>query len=342
MFLIRWRKRLLACALLCLMSLLLLVSTQHRLRLAVIKLTPVSSPSVLNSAPEQLKDFRFYPIHAHDTSSFDQAMRLFREYTLAYPPVEAYALPMSEDPDSCVDAVRARKPVHCYNVDIAYAQMFGANGFYTRMWDFNGCDGLGGFGHNIIEIWDEAARKWKAVDPYYHCYYMRGDSAIGVLELRHRLLTNDTSLHVMSYYERDSIYDSAAHAYVHPIYRAPNELLSELRFLAPAAMLHANNNFKERYAHRYGPLQFMAPQLDKLPLRYARGVRAAMMGSDDARYMIEDGYTPKYAAAAVYVSARVLLYLAILFALLSMIGFVRSRRAPVVVVAPPVRPQVPA
>jgi hypothetical protein len=340
MFLIRWRKRLLACALLCLMALVLLVSTQHRLRLAVIKIIP-PSPSALNAAPSQLQHFRFYPVGAHAAAaSFSDAMQLFEKYTLAYAPVEAYALAMNENPDSCVIAVREHRPVHCYNVDIAYTQFFGASGFYARMWDLNGTGGLGGFGHNMLELWDEASHKWKAVDPYYHCYYTRHDSAISVSELRQALLTNDTSLHVFSYFERDSIYDSSKRAFVHPIYRAPNELLGELRMLAPSAMVHVNNDFATRFAHRYGAFQFLASFFDKLPMRYRRGLRSAMMGRADARYMIQDKYTPTYGAAAVYSSARALLALAACFAILSLVGFVRSRRAPVVVLHQREQPSV--
>lgn len=337
MVLIRWRKRLLACSALCIAALALFVGTPHRLRLAVMKLIPLDSTRVLNNAPEQSRMFQFYPVQRPEATrrgSFAAAMRLFEEYTLAYPPKDGWPLAMSESPDSCLEALHDRRPVHCYNVDIAYAQIFGANGYYTRMWDLAGSQGLGGYGHNILELWDEASGKWKAVDPFYHCYFTRGDSAIGIIELRERLLANDTSVHVMSYYERDSIYDSATRSFVHPIYRAPKELLGELRFLAPAAMVHANNAFLARYAHRYGVLQFLAPLFDRLPMQCRRGVRATMMGSSDARYIIEDRYTPTFRAATVHFSARALGVLSMLFALLSAIGFVRSFRVPAVVVAP--------
>ena len=337
--LIRWRKRLLACSLLCLIALVLLIGTQHRLRLAVIKIIPTESQSALNATPQELHDFRFYPVRTRG-ASFNDAMQLFERYTVAYHPIEAYALPIGEDPALCVAAVRAHEPIHCYNADIAYAQFFGASGYYTRLWDLNGADGLGGYGHNLLEVWDDASHKWKAVDPYYHCYYTKGDSAVGVIELRQALIAGDTSVHVVSYSDHARIYDSAAHSYRAPIYTAPRLLLADLRQLAPAAMVHVNNNFVDRFAHRYGPLEFLAPLFDKLPMQYRRGIRSAILGRDDARYMIEDAYTPKYNATAIYVSARVLIALALLFALSSALGSWRARHAPVVVVHQPEQPPV--
>jgi hypothetical protein len=339
MFMIRWRKRLLACALFCVMALVLLVSTQHRLRLAVIKIIPSTSASELNSAPEQLHSFSFYPVRSPG-ASFRDAMQLFEQYTVAYHPIEAYALPMSEEPATCLAAVEEHRPIHCYNVDIAYTLLFGANGYYTRMWDLNGANGLGGNGHNLLELWDDASQQWKAVDPYYHCYYARGDSAIGVAELRRALLTNDTTLRVISYADHARIFDSTTHQYRAPIYPAPKQLLADLRMLAPAAMVHLNNDFVTRYAHRYGALEFLAPLFDKLSLKDRRGLRSLMLGSDDARYMIQDQFTPNYHATTIYLLARALSVLALLFVLLFAVGLWLARRARVVVVRQQEQPPV--
>lgn len=286
MLLTRWKKRLFVCLILCVIGLAVLLCSQHRLRLIAGSFVRVDSVEAMQAAPLASSAIRFpavTPSVLYPRPTANDAVGILRAFDNSHAAPVGDALPIVDDPDTCLRALRESRPIHCYNVDIGAAHMLARFGFYVRLWDLSGKEELGGFGHNLIEIWDVPASAWRAIDPYYHCYFTRGasDSLIGFATLRHALLAGDTSLRAVRYFE-------------YPNERTLLRVIEELRFLAPGAMLHANNDFTWRYRHRYDGLMPLAPLLDRLPLRVSRGARTLLMGSNDTRYVVQDAASPHY------------------------------------------------
>ncbi len=214
---------------------------------------------------------------------FASAISVLQDFDHSHPLESQDALPAVDQPDSCLRLLESGKMLHCYNVDIATATILSQRNIAARLWDMSGPKVLGGYGHNMLEIYDQPSRTWRALDPYYHCYYTIGNdpTPIDFLRLRRALLTAPKSLHIIHY---SNIERSRPDVY----------MFAELCYLAPEVMLHANNDFRWRYEHRYTWLSMLAPVFDALPLRMARGVRMAMLGKNDLRYVIEDVYSPHY------------------------------------------------
>lgn len=264
-------------------GLLVLVSSQHRVRLIAGSYQTVDSLAQIG--PDEHVS---YMAHHSDSSvmGFYDIVAELATFEERHPLVAGDALPALDQPDTCLRLLNDGKRIHCYNADIGVCAMLANQHVLARMWDLTGPSELGGDGHNLIEVFDHSSNTWKALDPYYHCYFLLStpahDSApIDVPTLRLALLETPSAIHIVKY--------------VHlPDDRPDANILSELRFLAPCAMLHANNDFRTRYAHRYGWLMPIAPLFDKLPLRASRGVRMLMLGSDDLHYIIEDSHSPHY------------------------------------------------
>ncbi len=285
-----------------------LLSSQHRLRLIVGSFETFDSSSVLPGS------FQFLP-HASITNapSFSSDVATLHQFDRAYPLLAGDALPALDDPDTCLARLERGDRMHCYNVDIACAQILARRGAPTRLWDFNGSSELGGDGHNLIEVFDSSSQRWKAIDPYYHCFYTLGDSVpIGARQLRETLLAYPGRVHLVRYSDTSRE-------------RPDSQIVAELTFLAPGAMLHENNNFAWRYAHRYGWLTaFAAPLFDGLPLREARGVRTIMLGSHDRLLVVEDRFSPHFPFMRMKVAFYGLLALLVL-SILGLIVSVRNR-----------------
>jgi hypothetical protein len=278
------------------------VASPHRLRLAIGAWELVDSTHTLGGAPSALgPNWRFSASRTSLTSSFAQALATVTALDARPDQVPEAAHAMLDDPDSSLAAILAGRQLHCYNVDIAVTRLLSRQGIVARMWDMDGLDGLGGNGHNLLEIWDAQAGSWFAFDPYYRCYFA-ADSAgapLSFIEVRQRALAHSSALTV-----------------VHFLREAPTrpgaDLIEEYRQLSPMSSVHSNNDFRWRYDHRYGVLQPFASVIDKLPLRYARGLRTLMIGGEDVRYVIHDRYTPDYAFRSVPRAFRLLLLAAVL------------------------------
>ncbi len=217
---------------------------------------------------------------------FQDVVTELTAFEQAHPLVAGDALPALDEPDTCLHSLEEGKRIHCYNADIGVCAMLAKQNVPARMWDITGPSELGGYGHNLLEIYDRSLNEWKALDPYYHCYFVltthgQDSVPIDVPTLRLAILEHPAEVNIVRY--------------VHlPDDRSEASILSELRFLAPCATLHANNDFRKRYAERYGMLMPLATLIDRLPLRASRGVRMFMLGSEDRHYIIEDRHSPRY------------------------------------------------
>ncbi|MDP4241240.1 MAG: hypothetical protein Q8921_00700 [Bacteroidota bacterium] len=301
-----------------LVALAILLCSPHRIRLAVGSYVSIDSLEVMRAGPLDNDAMRFLPVISNEMfprQDATDAIAILTVFDRSHPAVVGDALPMLDDPDSCLRALQQSRAIHCYNVDIGIARLLARFGFYTRLWDLAGRDGLGGNGHNLIEVWDAPAQSWRTIDPYYHCYYTIGasDTPAGFAALRRALVAGDPSVRAIRYFE-------------YPNERTPVRVVSELRLLVPCSILHANNDFAWRYAHRYGGLTPLAPLLDRLPLRAARGARTMMLGARDARYIVQDAYSPHFEFSLIHWSARVLLGLVLLSGLLLILTAIARKR----------------
>jgi hypothetical protein len=280
----RWKKCFAVIAIVLAAALVALLGSQHRLRLVVESFTKLDRAQQAYWSPWD-KDGHYMSINTVSSPGNEtaRALAILTDFHNTHPTQPGDPLPTIDDPDSCKQYLEQGRPLHCYNVDIGMAEVLAAHGIYTRLWDLSGPNELGGYGHNLLEVWDNSAHSWKAIDPYYHCYFtLGGDSTpLSFADLRASLLASPAMLTMRRYYYASPERDSTA-------------VLSEFRFLIPCVELHANNDFRWRYNHRYGFLMPMAAIFDKLPLRMGRAVRTLMLGSDDPRYIIEDSYSPHY------------------------------------------------
>ncbi|HET6401636.1 MAG TPA: hypothetical protein VFH95_09580 [Candidatus Kapabacteria bacterium] len=276
-----WKKWFAGATVVLAVLLVALLCSQHRDRLIAGSYRAVDSSARLVPGDS----LRFLaPASLSDGPGFFDAVSALRTFDKTYPLRAGDALPTLDDPDTCLRLLEEGHPVHCYNVDIAAAVILANEKIPSRLWDLNGPIELGGDGHNLLEIFDGGSRHWKAIDPYYHCYFILGQDStpISVTKLRRVLLTSPESVHLVRYSDTSGE-------------RPEKNIISELKFLAPGAMLHANNDFSWRYDHRYGWLTGVAaPLFDKLPLRTARGVRTIMLGGQDRLYVIEDRFSPHF------------------------------------------------
>ena len=264
-------------------GLVALVSSQHRMRLIAGSFQPVDSLAQLS--PDDPMSFMAWRSDSN-RMAFGDVVAELTKFEQTHPPLAGDAMPALDQPDTCLWLLKEGKRIHCYNADIGVCSMLAKQHVLARLWDITGPSELGGDGHNLLEIFDRSSNAWKAIDPYYHCYFVLASkdslsTPIDVPTLRLAILETPSDIRIVRYVHLSDD-------------RPDSNILMELKFLAPCAMLHANNDFRARYAHRYGWLMPLAPFIDKLPLRATRGVRMLMLGSDDMHYIIEDSHSPHY------------------------------------------------
>jgi hypothetical protein len=274
----RWRVTFFLFSLACIGSLVWLMSSSHRVRLIAGSYEFIDSSARL---PDN-SDFRFLT-GASSPKGFMEAMAILRAFDSAHPPRSEDAMPGKDQPDTCLEMLREGHRTHCYNTDIGAAALLAQHGIQARLWDLKGPKELGGYGHNVLELYDGTSQSWKVVDPYYYCYYTVGanTNVADFATFRRALLTDTSLVHIVRFY-------SVA------VERPDPYILSELQYLAPASLLHENNDFRTRYQNRYAWLNPLAPLFDQLSLRTARGVRMMLLGSSDRRYFIQDRFSPQY------------------------------------------------
>lgn len=287
--------------------LIVLVSSQHRVRLIVCSFSKFDTNRSFTAKP-----FRYLPLSSFtSTPSFASDVAILQAFDSTHPLKAGDPLAGTSEPDTCLTRLELGYRMHCYNVDIACAMLLSGYRIPSRMWNFNGPFELGGDGHNLLEVFDGGSRRWKAIDPYYHCYFTLGDSIpVGVPELRNSLLTSPGLVHLVRY--SDTLGE-----------RPDSEIVQELTYLVPGAMLHENNDFAWRYAHRYGWLTTIAaPMFDRLPLRYARGVRTIMLGSRDRLLVIEDRFSPHFP----FLATKLAFYCLLVLFVISMVSLLARKR----------------
>jgi hypothetical protein len=293
-------------------ALMVLVSSQHRLRLIIGSYEIVDSSADI--APSD--SFRYMADPQNNSASqFSIAITILQQFDSTHPMLPGDALPAIDQPDTCQRLLEEGRRVHCYNADIGVCALLAKKNILARLWDINGAFELGGIGHNLLEVFDAPTGKWIALDPYYHCYFTLGSDsiAIGVPALRTALMNDPMSVHLVRYSTNAE-------------QRPDADIRSELILLVPGAMLHSNNDFRWRYAHRYGWLMPIASIFDRFPLRASRGIRMLMLGSDDTHYIVEDTHSPHYPFTAMKWVFWSLFVLFVLFLVLTIIEFRSKRR----------------
>src|ERR1700733_8832218 len=236
MFAARWRNRFALAASITFVALVVLLSSQHRIRLIVGSYKAVDSMAILS--PNDRMILMADPA-ASKSPGFFKAVSILASFDSTHPLKPGDALATLDDPDTCELALDQGRRLHCYNADIGVCAILSKQNIPARLWDMCGPSQLGGFGHNMLEVFEGGTNSWKAIDPYYHCYFTKANDSLPIdfPTLRIVLLTLPSSIRMVRYSDTTGT-------------RPDRDIISELRFLAPVAMLHSNNDFRERYRNR--------------------------------------------------------------------------------------------
>ena len=315
---VRWRTSFGLLTVISIASLVWLMSSPHRVRLIAGSYEYTDSALDLPTAAT----FRYMNHISEPANGFEEAIRALRSFDSMVKPRHEDPMPAIDDPDTSLALLAEGKRLHCYNADIGAVALLAKYGIKARLWDLKGPDELGGLGHNMLEVHTASNDAWYVVDPYYFCYFTIGqDSTPANFPALRLALLRDTGLvHIHHYYH---VVDERPDPYVLP----------ELQYLVPASLLHANNDFRWRYDHRYAWLMPFAPLFDKLSLRVSRGVRMILLGSQDRRYFIQDSHSPHFPIATLkFVHWALLIVVIVSFALFC--WSLVPRRKTIVVAAP--------
>ena len=123
----------------------------------------------------------------------------------------------------------------CYNDAILLSTLLQRESYYARIIGLNGNDGLGGTGHNIVEVWIDSLDKWVALDPQNNvCFKNTEGEFLSVIELREAFLDSDNEKEFLNSIEVVQFIDNAHLAkYVYKLYKP---LIKDLSF-------YSNNDF---------------------------------------------------------------------------------------------------
>lgn len=123
----------------------------------------------------------------------------------------------------------------CYNDAILLSTLMQKESYFARIIVLNGNDGLGGTGHNIVEVWIDSLDKWIALDPQNSvCFKNIEGEFLSVIELREAVLGSYNEKEFLNSIEVVQFIDNTHLAkYVYQLYKP---LIGDLSF-------YSNNNF---------------------------------------------------------------------------------------------------
>ena len=123
----------------------------------------------------------------------------------------------------------------CYNDAILLSTLMQKEFYFARIIALNGNDGLGGTGHNIVEVWIDSLDKWVTLDPQNNvCFNNTEGEFLSVIELREAVLGSDNEKEFLNSIEVVQFVDNTQLAnYVYKLYKP---LIEDLSF-------YSNNDF---------------------------------------------------------------------------------------------------
>ena len=123
----------------------------------------------------------------------------------------------------------------CYNDAILLSTLMQRESYFVRIIALSGNDGLGGAGHNIVEVWIDSLDKWVALDPQNNvCFKNAEGEFLSIIELREAVLGSDNEKEFLNSIEVVQFIDNTHLAkYVYKLYKP---LIGDLSF-------YSNNDF---------------------------------------------------------------------------------------------------
>jgi len=123
----------------------------------------------------------------------------------------------------------------CYNDAILLSTLLQKESYYARVIGLNGNDGLGGTGHNTVEVWIDSLDKWIALDPQNNvCFKNTEGEFLSVIKLREAVLGSDNEKEFLNSIEVVQFIDNNhLSKYVYKLYKP---LIEDLSF-------YSNNDF---------------------------------------------------------------------------------------------------
>ena len=168
--------------------------------------------------------------------SLNQVLNIMTVFAGLYSERELINKHIPESPESIRDYFfQSNYRGSCYNDAILLSTLLQKESYQASMIGLNGNDGLGGTGHNIVEVWIDSLNKWIALDPQNNvCFKNTDGKLLSVIELREAVLGCDNEKEFLNSIEVVQLIDNDQPAkYVYKLYKP---LIGDLSF-------YSNNDF---------------------------------------------------------------------------------------------------
>lgn len=179
------------------------------------------------------------------------------------------------------------KGANCFHVAILFNSYLKALGIKSRLWSLEGFDGLGGFGHTVVEAYMPTSGRWAIFDPTFALYFT-DDSGFpySVLKLRECFLYGRRKPQV-----RLASPSILSKEYFEDFYKK----------LLTTVFLRSSADFSFKFSDprlRWGKLYFLEPVFKKMPYYFQRAAELAF-GRKEYFYHFVDGKSRSVSAQVV-------------------------------------------
>ena len=183
---------------------LILLNFHHEFRVSVNNVVEINDDEFFKEKPDAIdEDMRWedknlvknfeYPLAdsiVTKEKSIKQVMDIMTILGKFYSERQLTNKHIPESPESIRDLFfQSNYRGSCYNDAILLSTLMQKESYFARIIGLNGSDGLGGTGHNIVEIWIDSLNKWIALDPQNNvCFKNKEGDFLSVLELREAVI----------------------------------------------------------------------------------------------------------------------------------------------------------
>ncbi len=188
---------------------LILLNFHHEFRVSVNKVVEINNDEFFKAKPSVVdedmrwedkslvKNFEYTLTDSLVTKekSLKQVMYIMKVLGKLYSERQLVNKHIPESPESIRDLFfNNNYRGSCYNDAILLSTIMQKESYFARIIGLNGSDGLGGTGHNIVEVWIDSLNKWVAFDPQNNvCFKNKEDVFLSVLDLRKAVIKSNNA-----------------------------------------------------------------------------------------------------------------------------------------------------
>jgi len=165
-------------------------------------------------------------------------------------------------PEEILRQIREGAGANCFHQSILLSTYLSGAGIKARLWALEN-KGFDGVSHSITEAYIESLEKWVFIDVLGGFYVTEDNRPLSFLELRERLLNENTEKILFHNINDDRI-------------MGKKEIPDFYKRLVRCVFLRANNDFVNKYSSRYGVLSIFEIHIDKLPDDVRRGLEYSL------------------------------------------------------------------